>query len=468
MGEDGPLFSTGQLLVGNSKSGTAICTLWTMKDNLTSLPKERYNVIGNLYTSYGINQMLKNILANPRIRRILVLGEDLNATKGILVNFVDKGFDEDYRIKGTEAFLDKNLPRPALETLRKNIKVICLPATDSRQARKEIMALLEKVPLEEEQFMEPLVVKEESHCASLSSEEEIFRVEGKKMPETWLKLIDVIMKFGEEKPTEYGMKQREILGLATIIDEPDEAKLPGWFPFSESEIENYYAKFFNAEKPQGVAYTYGERLMGSPDQVKAAMERLKRNVHTRRAIAVTWRQEIDMPSQSPPCLTEVIWSVKNGRLHQTSIFRSQDMFGAWPLNIIALWKLQKRVAEGTGIPAGRLINISISAHIYENRWKDAETLLEQNYRGKRMLLEEDPRGFFIIRIEGGEIVAEHRLKDGRKSRYEFRGKSSEQIYRRILNENLISMVDHAAYIGKELAKAETCLREGKRYVQEDA
>ncbi|MEM3426463.1 MAG: DUF4346 domain-containing protein, partial [Thermoproteota archaeon] len=42
------------------------------------------------------------------------------------------------------------------------------------------------------------------------------------------------------------------------------------------------------------------------------------------------------------------------------------------------------------------------------------------------------------------------------------------LYRRILNENLVSRLDHAAYLGKELTRAEIALREGKPYVQDKA
>ena len=50
---------------------------------------------------------------------------------------------------------------------------------------------------------------------------------------------------------------------------------------------------------------------------------------------------------------------------------------------------------------------------------------------------------------------------------EFRGKLAQEIYIPLLTEtNFITKLDHAAYIGKELARAEICLKEGKEYIQE--
>ena len=75
-----PLYYRDELIVGNPKSNVAICTLWTKKELFLDLPKEEFTVIGNLRTTYGINPLIKNILANPRIRYIVVCGEDLMKT----------------------------------------------------------------------------------------------------------------------------------------------------------------------------------------------------------------------------------------------------------------------------------------------------------------------------------------------------------------------------------------------------
>ncbi|MGB9806676.1 MAG: thymidylate synthase [Thermoproteota archaeon] len=488
-----PLYYKDELIVGNPKSNVAICTLWTKKELFSDLPREKFAVIGNLRTTYGINPLIKNVLANPRIRFILVCGEDLMKTGSIIINFFNNGVDEDYQIIGTQAYIDKNIPKEAIETLRKNVQILDLRNEKNLEKLKEkIVNILNEVSREEEPFSKPIVIGEkEKEVETLFSEDKMFRVEGEAISEVWLKALDLVMKFGEVKQTEYNLRQKEVLGIVSVIN-GEETELPSWLPVSKEDLENYYLTFFNQVKPEGVEYTYGERLFGlkvssMPENVRSSLEpkmvkeahaildqveflvkKLREKPFTRRAIAVTWRHESDLVSANPPCLIEIVWSIKFGKLHQMCTFRSHDIFGAWLLNVFALRKLQHYVSDRVRFPIGSLIVVSVSAHVYENNWNAAEEILEKHYRKKKMEFNEDPRGFFVIKVKSNEIVVEHRLKDGRKTKYEFRGNSAEELYRRILNENLVSRLDHAAYLGKELARAEIALRERKPYVQDKA
>jgi dihydropteroate synthase len=49
-----------------------------------------------------------------------------------------------------------------------------------------------------------------------------------------------------------------------------------------------------------------------------------------------------------------------------------------------------------------------------------------------------------------------------------RGVDSEEIMAEVLRLGLVSRLDHAAYLGGELAKAEEALRIGRDYVQDAA
>ncbi|MEM2427587.1 MAG: dihydropteroate synthase-like protein [Candidatus Hadarchaeales archaeon] len=71
--------------------------------------------------------------------------------------------------------------------------------------------------------------------------------------------------------------------------------------------------------------------------------------------------------------------------------------------------------------------------------------------------------FFRIRVEGGEIRAV--LYRGKRAEVVFRGKSAEGLCRRILEEGITDPF-HAAYLGRELQKAEIALKTGRSYVQE--
>jgi dihydropteroate synthase-like protein len=71
----------------------------------------------------------------------------------------------------------------------------------------------------------------------------------------------------------------------------------------------------------------------------------------------------------------------------------------------------------------------------------------------------DPRGNFRIGIEGDCIVA---VVNGRA----VRGRSWADVFSTILSNGDVSLLDHAAYLGKELYKAELAIRFGRSFEQD--
>ncbi len=79
----------------------------------------------------------------------------------------------------------------------------------------------------------------------------------------------------------------------------------------------------------------------------------------------------------------------------------------------------------------------------------------------------DPKGYFVIELdrEKGKIVVSHYDNSHRLLR-KIVGDSAEKIYKTIIKNQWISLMDHAAYLGKELGKAEMALRHNLEYEQE--
>ena len=473
-----PFFFKDNLIIGNINSNLCICTMWSKKDFFAkNLNKEKYCAIGNLYTSDGISYIIKNILANPVITNLIICGQDLNKSGDVLKNFFENGIDEEGKIIGCDKYVHSNISKTAADIVRKNVKLI-----DLRGEEGKLHEFVEKVGKEGYHFTAPLFLPDEkSQIEELTSEIIGFRIEGK-LHEVWVKVLDIIMKYGEIKQTQHSLRQKEFLDILSVIK--DDFSLKPFFGLKQEELEKYFNSFFSDKKGEEVEYSYGERLFRYTfrwvnenfkaemnffiNQIDNIVEVLKATPFTRRALASLWNPFSDIASESPPCLTQISWCIKNGKLYQTCVFRSHDVFGAYLLNAIALRKLQENVAEKLGIKSGDLIILSHSAHIYENSWKRAEDILNKELRNREMQFEEDKSGYFRIWIdkEKREIVAQHYLADGRKSKFEFRGKVASVLYRFILNENLVSRLDHAAYLGKELGKAEMCLVEEKDYEQD--
>jgi dihydropteroate synthase len=81
----------------------------------------------------------------------------------------------------------------------------------------------------------------------------------------------------------------------------------------------------------------------------------------------------------------------------------------------------------------------------------------------------DSEGMFKISIDRteGVLVAVHYTSLDMTSPINIiKGKTADSVYAKIVGMSLVSRLDHAAYLGSELAKAEIALRTGKEYIQD--
>lgn len=81
----------------------------------------------------------------------------------------------------------------------------------------------------------------------------------------------------------------------------------------------------------------------------------------------------------------------------------------------------------------------------------------------------DPAGYFVVYPDHREqkLVVEHYDNNGTLS-VVLEGRTPASVYSAIIALNLISRLDHAAYLGRELARAEKSLETGEPYVQDRA
>ncbi|NWJ44649.1 MAG: DUF4346 domain-containing protein [Chloroflexi bacterium] len=473
------LISYKDLQIGNPESNVGICTLWTQRHLIAQkLDTADYFICANLYSFAGINLMARNIFMFPQIRYLILCGADQSSTGEALASFFAKGLGANHTIPGTQAKLDEGIPLEAWEELRQQVQLIDLrpakgypknPEAIAEQIKLELAKLATLPP-----FAEPRTFPElaPEGGKALPSERTGFRVQGETVAETWLEVMQLVMRFGQIKPTEYSQQQREIYNtVAVITDEnPDDIVWADYLPFSRAELENYYPKILSAEKEPGIAYTYGERLRSfgeeGHDQIARMKERLREAHHTRRAVAVTWDVEQDSVGDNPPCLLEVSAGVQDGALYMTARFRSHDIYTAWAQNTYALRKLQKEIADDTGLRLGALTIISHSAHIYADKWKFALDTID-SFKKRRLDWRSDPRGYFIIELERERslIKVQHSTIEG-NTPYYFEGKTARQLCLLIAHEKLASLEEHYSYLGRELQKAEIALKLGLNYTQD--
>ncbi len=493
-----PLLYKNVLLVKDPNNPVGVSIMWMERQVVASLLKDyNYCAIGNLYSSAGISAMIRNIYANPSIRKIILWGADLSRSGQALMEFMKNGVDNDFFIIGDEkkGQIEKEIGKDALEHFRKSVEVINLrgkPVTELQTTIRQY----DKTTMKP--FSEPRVFPtSRPQPVTYPSERIGLRVHGDTAAGTWLKVLTNIMRYGRNKATRYTQENelKELLNVVAVVynENPEKPYLPHYFPFTEKDLIVYYPQVLSAKQIPGIAYTYGQRLRDHDgvDQIANIIELIKARPFSKKMVAFTAKVPEDwneVHKGDTPCLTQVLFSIQDNQLFMTTHFRSQDMVHGWPRNVFSLLKLQKMVAEEAGYGMGTFVMITHSAHIYSDDYELVETILKDNYEKEmgytsRQMFEEDPRGNVTIEIEevtknrvgrpikyaklarinkSYEIVAKLFAPDGGLELHEWRGKTAMDLYIKMINiGDYLVLPSHLIYIGTELQRAEYAIKNGQ-------
>lgn len=466
--ETWPIEYSDQLIIGSIDNNIGICCLWSSKTRLQSmLSSNDYAVIGNLYSRAGINALIRNILANPLIRYLVITGRSLTDSDQALLKFFSNGVDADFRVVDSGAQIERDLSLEALNDVRENVQLIDLRGTlNFKEDFVRISDGLSTLP----PFAKPRrFPKTPPATLVFPSEFNGFIVRQRTICDAWTEAIWTVMTFGSTSPTDYGLEQKEILALLSIIENPAAGldSAPHWSPFTNEDASSYVEKFFDPQKNTEVEYNYGYRLQtywGS-DQIESIAAELARSGHSRRAIATLWDPAKDSKSADPVCLTTLQAIMRGGKLHLMTYVRSNDMFRAYPLNAAALAALQMRIASHLdSAEVGPLEILSYSAHIYSDCWQACQPALLEASK-LRGAFQQDRRGSFVFRIDEGQLVAEHYSPHGDLVQT-FKAKSGKELT--CLIAPYVSRVDHGMYLAQEIARLASAVQSGDQYKQDRA
>jgi len=461
MNNSWPKYYANQLIINNS-SGIGVISGWTKKEDvwksLSIESREKVSVLGQLYSKEGINFIIRNAFLNPSINFLIITGKDIS---GSINSFKEFLFEDN------NSFIHQEIPEEKIKEFKKYFSSNCafVDEKDLDSLIKEINVknLSSKWTENSIDFPDHLPTK----TKIFPSEKVGFRIEGERVADVWIKVVSNIMKFGFEKMSAYGEKQKELIDLVSIInkDNPDNPFIPSNFYFNKQNLINYYPQMMTDNIFEGIEYTYGSRLRNHKgiDQIVSIIEDLKKENYSRRAIAFTWDVEKDCKNSKSPCLNLVQALVQDNTLFLTAYFRSNDMYRAWPQNAYGLLKIQKEISLKLGMKIGKLVVVSSSAHIYERDFLEAQKLIEENKSS--LSFEEDERGNFIIETVDDEIIVKHVDGNGNFLQ-EFKGKNAKELGNQI--SEFISDINHAIYLGEELYRAETSIKNRELFIQDQS
>ena len=188
---------------------------------------------------------------------------------------------------------------------------------------------------------------------------------------------------------------REIIGVHEKIDNPykdsmlninykqfAEAVKRGAFdikdyPLKSEALYDYVTSLDQLDKivldENSFIYTYSERLQNyqGRNQLIDIVERLKQDMGSNRAVAVTFNPFIDNERADIPCLQLIQALVRNNKLILSVYFRSNDLYGAFPSNMMFLTYLGMKIANELRVQFDYIDYHCSSLHIYETDYQQA-------------------------------------------------------------------------------------------------
>jgi hypothetical protein len=380
-------------VVSNLESDVAVLTLWTDARRVAAaLDPRSFAACGTLYSAGGLAYLVRNLLANPRIRHLIVCGADLTGSARSVLEF--------FQATPGDVGSDAGLPPDLALRLRRGVHLVNLVGvTDPARIREAVEGLPSLPP-----WGEPVAPPVAPGAAAYTAERAGFLVRHRSAARAWVQLLALALRFGVtvRRPR----RARELLAVTAVLEgdgHPEESA--GWF------------------------------LPGPPAAAGSPSGRPRLFEHADAA-----------------------------ELALTAAYGGLDLLRGWPRAVVALRGEQARRADARDRHHGPLVIFAHRLRLAERDRPAAENVVAR--RSPRTLpWRPDPRGLFWIRVEGARVLVEHGTAHG-PTGAAWAGESAEALVRAILNGGLVGLPENAAYLGRELHKAEIAARLGLAYRQD--
>lgn len=416
---DKKIFSSEDVIFGNPNSNIAIAFVYDWKSDKP--PKEIHDlfvklssyaaVTGYWRTTNGGKYAFANILSNPNINKLVVLVFEHDDNGHLLVNALRQlwkdGVGKDGIIKNCNAPNPKfeGINNKALERLTKqadlvilkNIKDLSLP---EKLVKAQIQESENAISINQfeniefysnysdkkllyddgARFEDPLIVDFSAATETVTYDEKksilAQSLFAEDLDDAIKQVSAFIFEHGDFNKDQRGIHTFEYRSFSLTVKDAL-AKIPS--NFSKEYISKYINEFMNGigSKLDDFAYTYHERIFKKwGNQVKKALEILKKDPNTRRVLISLWDPASDMESNNPPCL-DFIWPcIRKNKLEFHVVYRSHHLAtitsdgklikgeGALVPNMYAIATLQEKMAKDLNIERGYLYLTDFSGHLY--------------------------------------------------------------------------------------------------------
>lgn len=178
----------------------------------------------------------------------------------------------------------------------------------------------------------------------------------------------------------------------------------------DEQVEKFKNLILNDEifssKYGDLGNVYGKqwRNFNGVDQLKNAVDTIKKNPESRRIIVSAWNPiEIDSMAL-PPCHTMFQFYVTDNKLSCQLYQRSGDVFLGVPFNIASYSLLTILVAKECGLEVGEFVHTLGDAHIYTNHFEQVELQMSRSPYELPKLKINNFESIFDLTIEDVELT----------------------------------------------------------------
>lgn len=475
----------------NPRGTIGIVTLWTPIDTIKKTLEtaaidltpecSHVAVIGNLRGN-GFKEFLRNLLYNPQIDTLLVIGSNLTGSYEYIENFFQKGIEpagrtveyfpvEGYcpqaaRIVGTNFILDDLV---SLSSFQNSPNIVRIDSLKEMIAREQLSCFFsDYTPTgnrgERERKNIPIPKEKVQDYPSNPFGHSIVE---KTPSDAWRALVHRAYRYGRTVSLAKG-ERRELLNVKVVIETPveEEPAVIEACGFSPADFRQYQAEILSPLNKENFSYTYGNRIRSyfGFDSLEKVVSNLKASLDNRQSYISLWDTRLDMEGGSHPCLVSLFFRKIEGMVAMTAIYRTHNVAQAWLSNVYGLMAMQKHVADQAKLTIGPITVISLSISISPNAYGGMKGIHDE-FSSKAPIFREDHIGYFEVRVEGKEIVLCH-YSEGRTLLGEYRDASPIRLQNQLVRKIATLDLGHAIYLGRQLEKAAHCISEDKIYVQD--
>jgi thymidylate synthase len=488
-----PLHFGDRLTVINPQGTIGVVTLWSKVDYVIERFREArvdldpatspIAVFGTLYGN-GLREMLRNLLYNPQIQTLLICGHDRTGSYSELRRFFLPGYLEPvdspliryktppgiekvsiWKIRDTNRLIDDLVKREYFKILP---KVVLIQPSDPQAEHfpgtvKQIFETPDnpKPVCENDRQIIPLPEVEVQYFPSNPRGHLVVK---DFILEAWKEVLHLLTRFGHRVTLEKG-DRLELQHVKVVVEKPQfeaEEKLNA-VNLDPQKLRRYQEDILRGALRPDETYNYGHRLRShfDLDTLAACAERLKADPEDRKSYVALWDTTRDLTVHAGhPCLVSLFFRKFEDKLTLSATFRAHNAMDAYPMNLYGLMAIQAWVAARAGLPPGAIVVISHSLGLDPRELDRALMII-----GKRPFkVNLDPMGYFRITLDGKDILVEHRFED--VTLREYRGKNAVSLQHQIARDVAVSDINHAIYLGRQLAKAEMARKDGREFVQD--